>query len=709
MNLLARLLALCLFGSSLAAEVWLDASFHDGMMLPGGSPVHIHGTCDVTSEITVELAGHTKSTLPAKGKWCVQLPALAAGGPHKLTVTNGNTITITGIQVIDTDQADRPNVVLVITDDQGYPNLGAAGHPILRTPHLDRLHANSVRLNDYHVDPTCAPTRASLMTGRYSNRTGVWHTVLGRHQMRRREVTMAEVLRDAGYRTGLFGKWHLGDLYPFRAQDRGFEKTVTHAAGGIGQGPDYWGNDYFDDTYQVDGRWQPFTGFCTDVFFREAMHFIDECTAGDRPFFVMVSTNAPHGPFYAPERSYARFRGYKHAGEEMTEATGRYYGMIENIDENVGQLADFLRDQGLFDNTIFIFTSDNGPVLGQAIGWFNDNLRGHKGSNYDGGHQVPFLISWPDGDLAGGHDVDHTTAHIDILPTLIELCELAAPAVKMDGTSIAALLRGDDSNWQPRHLVVESQRVYDPVKYRKYAVLTDGWRLVDQTELYHVAQDRGQQHNVADTHPEQFAAMSAAYEAWWADVSQDHHISSLPIVGANQANPVVLNSHDWTTEGFWNQSHILRPFARRFKPTGKWVMEVAEPGWYQVSLRRWPAEADQPINAAYVGDAISVDRATLRIQGHEQSQPIPTNAHEVTFRVELRAGKTEVDAVFTSRNGAAPVSPFYAYILRETGRDHSGWQTRRGLGLPPAQWPAHHGADPTAPQAAGPSTAPEFL
>lgn len=605
--------------------------------------------------------------------------------------------------------AEKPNVVLIITDDQGYPNMGAVGHPILQTPHLDRLHADSVRLADYHVDPTCAPTRAALMTGRYSARAGVWHTILGRHQIREREVTMAEVFRDSGYQTGLFGKWHLGDLYPFRAQDRGFTRTVTHAAGGVGQGPDYWGNDYFDDTYQVDGKWEQFTGFCTDVFFEEAAKFITASAQNDTPFFAMVSTNAPHGPMYSPERNYARFRDYEHNGEKMSEATGRYYGMIENIDENVGRLRDHLTDQGLLENTIFIFTTDNGPVLQQSMGWFNANLRGGKVSHYDGGHLVPFLMRWPAGNLTGGRDVDQITAHLDILPTLIDLCDLQDPAVEMDGTSIAPLLAGDDADWPDRHLVVENQRVYDPIKYRNYAVFSDDWRLVTQTELYDVATDRSQQNNVAEHHPERLAAMAQVYEDFWTDISADHDLSSLPAIGADQANPAMLNSHDWTTVGFWNQSHIMRPFARDFTPVGKWVMNISEPGWYQISLRRWPAEADEPINAAYVGDAISVDAATLRIQNIIQSQPIHADTHEVTFRVKLAAGKTELDAVFTSTEGHPDVSPFYAYILRETEADHTDWQTREGLDLPPADWPAHHGADPTAPDVPGPTTAPAFL
>ena len=191
-----------------------------------------------------------------------------------------------------------PNVVLVVTDDQGYGDLGCHGNPILRTPNLDALYRRSVRLTDFHVGPTCAPTRASLMTGRYCNRTGVWHTIMGRSLLRRDEVTMADVFAAGGYRTGIFGKWHLGDNYPYRPQDRGFHEVLIHGGGGVGQTPDAWGNDYFDDTYLHNGTPEKFSGYCTDVWFDGAMRFIEDNR--DRPFFAYLATNAPHSPYRVP-------------------------------------------------------------------------------------------------------------------------------------------------------------------------------------------------------------------------------------------------------------------------------------------------------------------------------------------------------------------------------------------------------------------------
>ena len=179
--------------------------------------------------------------------------------------------------------SDKPNVLFVITDDQGYGDLGCHGNTIINTPHLDKLHSQSISFTNFHVGPTCAPTRAGIMTGRYCNSTGVWHTVGGRSLLRESEITMADVFRENNYRTGMFGKWHLGDNYPFRPHDRGFEKALYHGGGGISQTPDYWKNDYFDDTFFHNGMPESFKGYCTDVWFDEALKFIED--KSDSPFF----------------------------------------------------------------------------------------------------------------------------------------------------------------------------------------------------------------------------------------------------------------------------------------------------------------------------------------------------------------------------------------------------------------------------------------
>ena len=240
------------------------------------------------------------------------------------------------LAVVTAQAAKRPNVVLVITDDQGYGDLSCHGNPILKTPHLDKLHADSVRLTDYHVAPTCSPTRAALLTGRWTNRTGVWHTIMGRSMLRHNEVTIGKILGDGGYHTGMFGKWHLGDNYPYRPEDRGFQEVLRHGGGGVGQTPDFWDNAYFDGAYFHNGKAVPAKGFCTDVFFDYAKRFITKVKDSDKPFFVYLCTNAPHGPMHAPEASSKPY-------QDQSVNLANFYGMIANIDDNVGAMRQFLK------------------------------------------------------------------------------------------------------------------------------------------------------------------------------------------------------------------------------------------------------------------------------------------------------------------------------------------------------------------------------
>ena len=335
-------------------------------------------------------------------------------------------------------QQNTPNLVFVITDDQGYGDLGSTGNPVINTPNLDALAQESVQLQNLHVGPTCSPTRAGIMTGHYCNSTGVWHTIGGRSLLRSDEVTMADIFRRNGYKTAMFGKWHLGDNYPFRPHDRGFDEALYHGGGGISQTPDYWGNDYFDDTYFRNGSEQPFDGYCTDVWFQEAMAFIARQTnsqaEGDqhRPFFCYLSTNAPHGPFRVPDAYSEVYRRKGVPGERAN-----FYGMITNIDDNMARLRHHLRVLGLEENTILIFMTDNGSAAGCDLGagqfvesGYNAGMRGKKGSPYEGGHRVPLFMHWPGGGFTEKHEVHELTANIDLLPTLIDLCDLEVRRVR---------------------------------------------------------------------------------------------------------------------------------------------------------------------------------------------------------------------------------------------------------------------------------------
>lgn len=566
--------------------------------------------------------------------------------------------------------AGRQNVILVITDDQGYGDFGFTGNPAIKTPAIDRLRSQGVLLDNFHVDPTCAPSRAALMTGRYSGRVGVWSTVQGRSILREREVTMADVFRANGYATGMFGKWHLGDSYPYRPRDRGFRRAVYHAGGGVGQEPDYWGNDYFDDTYIVDGEFRRMKGFCTDVWFREGMKFIKENK--DRPFFVYLATNAAHEPFRCPPEFSAPYR------DDPRVPNSVFYGMIANIDANMSKLLDLLDREGLADNTILVFMTDNGTSGGVTRErGYNGNMRGRKGSVYEGGHRVPLIMRWPNGKLKAGGTVARLTAHIDILPTLIDLCGLKAPDAAFDGASIRRLLFPDGRAWPERKLVVESQwGRFTPVKWRGCSVMTDSLRLVNGEELYDLAADPGQTKNIAEDRPQKVRELREVYEAFWSDVSRGHGLISPIHIGSDREPIVKLCSFDWLSDRIppWSQSQVRNG---RGAAVSSWAVEAERDGAYEISLRRWPAEADKGINDGTYGKAFRFKTACLRIGDVNRTAGIPEGAKEVTFKVFLKKGSYRLSPYFAGDTLKA--TPYYAYV---THRPFPGWQTPGGMGIP---------------------------
>lgn len=534
------------------------------------------------------------------------------------------------------DAAARPNVILVMTDDQGYGDLACHGNPQIKTPNLDALHAESIRLTNYHVDPTCSPTRAALMTGRYSSRTGVWHTIMGRSILHRDETTVAEILREAGYRTGIFGKWHLGDCWPYRPQDRGFDEVLIHGGGGVGQTPDYWGNDYFDDTYWRNGDPKSLDGYCTDVWFDGAMRFIQ--ANQDRPFFAYIPTNAPHGP-YLVDPKYSE--PYKQAGIPSPRA--EFYGMVTNIDENVARLRRRLVELRLAENTILIFTTDNGTAAGMSgRGGYNAGMRGTKGSEYEGGHRVPFFIHWPAGGFTGGRDVDTLTAHIDMLPMLAELCDAQVPdSLDLDGRSVVPLLKANAENWPDRTLLVHSQRIEHPEKWRKSAVMTDRWRLVNGGELYDVQADPGQQRDVAREHPDVFEQLTQEYDRWWEHIGERFDDYCRIPLGASEANPTQFTCHDWHAEISqvpWNQQQV----AKDPEANGWWAVEVVRDGRYEVTLRLRPGHVAYPLPPG---------TARVRIGQSEASRPVPKDATQVTIPLDVKSGPAELQTWLDGEHG----------------------------------------------------------
>jgi arylsulfatase len=425
----------------------------------------------------------------------------------------------------------KPNVIIVITDDQGYGELACHGNKIIKTPNLDRLHAQSLRLTAFHVSPTCAPTRASLMTGRHEFRSGVTHTIHERERLGLDAVTIAQMLKAAGYTTGIFGKWHLGDQEPYQPQNRGFDETFIHGAGGIGQTfpgscGDAPGNRYFDPAIRHNGTFVKTSGYCTDIFFTQALRWIKANRR--KPFFAYITTNAPHGPLVV-DGKYSK--PYEDAG--LSKGHAAFYGMITNIDENMGHLMAKLDAWGLAENTLLIFMTDNGSAQaggggrrrgGQAPSkpLFNAGMRGKKGSAYEGGTRVPCFLRWQ-GRTPVGVDVGALAAHIDLFPTLAELCGGKLPTDrKLDGRSLVPLMKDPKAPWADRTLFTHRGRwakgKAEQAKYSACAVRNQRFRLVGNKELHDILNDPGETKNVIDQHPEVVAAMRKAYDQWWSEV-----------------------------------------------------------------------------------------------------------------------------------------------------------------------------------------------
>ncbi len=527
----------------------------------------------------------------------------------------------------------RPSIVLILTDDQGYGDLGCHGNERIRTPNLDRLHAESVRFTQFYASPVCSPTRASLMTGRYNYRTGAIDTYIGRSMMHPEETTVAELLRKDGYRTGIFGKWHLGDNYPMRPCDQGFDESLVHNGGGLAQpsDPEFFEreNTYFDPILRHNGVEGKHPGYCTDIFTDAAIGFIE--ANRKRPFFVYLATNAPHTPLQVPEE-YAK--PYRDAG--LDDDTARIYGMITNIDDNVGRVLDTLRKLDLEENTIVVFMTDNGP---QQKGRFNAGLRDTKGTVYEGGIRVPCFVRWP-ARVASSRDVNDIAAHIDMLPTLLDACGVKPPKdLKTDGRSLLPLLTGPAGAWPERTLFFQWHRGDKPEPFRNAAVRTPRYKLVNGTELYDIPADPSEEHDIAAQHPDIVARLRTEYKAWLEDVSATRGYDPPRIVlGTRHENPVRLTRQDWRGAQGWSDSD-----------TGYWEVEIAHGGRYDVAIE--------------IAPSTRAGMACLHFEDLQMRQPVAPNTTKCLFegiRLRRSAGRLDVWVA----DGENRVGPRFVVVKR---------------------------------------------
>jgi len=494
-------------------------------------------------------------------------------------------------------QAEKPNILLIITDDQGYGDFGFTGNSQIETPTLDSLAAVSAQFMDYYVSPVCAPTRASLMTGRYSLRTGVRDTYNGGAIMSTDEITIAEMLKKEDYRTGIFGKWHLGDNYPSRPKDQGFDESVIHLSGGMGQVGDfttYFQKDrsYFDPVLWKNGRQEKYFGYCSDIFTDEAIKFAAQ--TDEKPFFLYLSFNAPHTPLQVPDKYLEPYKDVDPQllleannphGLELTEKNKedarRVYAMISNIDENLNRLFSSLRESGKLENTLIIFMTDNGPQQRRYVA----GMRGRKGSVFRGGVRVPLLISHPVL-VQGNRKIDQTAAHIDIFPTLADILDLKTPTDrKLDGISLLPYLRNENESKKNRVLFFYWTRKY-PTLYQNIALQKGTYRLIahqdfdgDNSEFgffdYH--SNPSELENLSFKNLQIIEELKSRMDETYQELIHSENILSPPYihVGTIFENPSYLNRNDAGGDrGIWAQEDIF----------GKWDVK-AEKGLYNVEFK----------------------------------------------------------------------------------------------------------------------------
>ncbi len=445
--------------------------------------------------------------------------------------------------LLQSSYAAQPNVLLIITDDQGYGDFSIHGNPHLQTPHIDQLGRSGVQFERFYVNSFCAPTRAALLTGRWPLRTGVHGVTHNKEAMKPAEITLAEAFGANGYRTACIGKWHNGEQFPFTPGGQGFEHVF-----GFNNG--HW-NNYFDATLLRGTQPEPTKGYITDVLTDEAMQFIT--SKQKEPFFCCLAYNAPHSPYQVPDRYFDKFKA-----KGFEDNVAAFYGMCENIDDNVGRLLAHLDTLKLAENTIVLFLTDNGGTAG--VKTYNAGMRGGKTSLHEGGTRVPLFIRWPAAKWPP-HVAKPITSHIDLFPTLLDLCGVKAPSgPKIDGVSLRPLLENENATTWPERVLFTHNPINETNKFPG-AVRTQRHRLVREIQgsgggskakandasatpwqLYDMENDPGQEKDIAKEHPDLVKELAAKYDAWFADISSDglkrFHIP----VGHAEHNPVELHA-----------------------------------------------------------------------------------------------------------------------------------------------------------------------
>ena len=587
---------------------------------------------------------------------------------HVLGVTVAGKSFQTGLP--DPRSGERPNVIVVLSDDQGYGDFSCHGNPVLKTPALDKLFRESVRFSNFHVAPLCTPTRGQLLTGLDAMDNKAMTVLTGRNLLRRDLIAMPAIFRYNGYATGMFGKWHLGDNYPDRPMDRGFQKSIWHKGWGLLSEMEF-DNDYYEARY-LDSLETKLSGeYCTNLWFNEAMAWMDEVSREGKPFFTYLALNAPHGPFFSPVQDYSFYRAQ---GQDST--TALFLGMVRNIDRNMGRLDAWLEESGLKDNTLVIYMTDNGGTGGVDL--YNAGMRDRKGSNYDGGHRAACFIRWPEGDLGDPRTVPYATQVQDILPTFIDLFGLQAERTyDFDGISLAPVLRSNRAMGN-RMFVVQHGGQVRPEKYFS-CVVWDSWRLVGENELYNTETDPGQQKNVAEDFPEVLARMRGFYERWWRKIEGGVNEFVPGIIDSDKQNPVILNASNWTEGAINSQWRIARGDGA--PRGGVCHLRVIKSGRYRVELSRWPFHLDRSLvlagpatavggAALRTGKALPVEYGCFSVNQHEPVivKKASPGASTIGYEMELPSGDITFQGWFRDADNQDIVGAYYVRFERVGSR-----------------------------------------
>jgi arylsulfatase len=565
--------------------------------------------------------------------------------------------------------ASLKNIIIIMSDNQGYGDLGFTGNPVIKTPVLDNLAEESVRFTSFYTDPVCAPTRSSLLTGRYSLRTGVYDTYNGGAIMDSEELTIAEILKNNGYKTGIFGKWHLGDNYPFRPIDQGFTTSLVHRSGGMGQIGDIanyfkFDSSYFDPVLYRNGKKIQTYGYCTDVFTDAAIRFLQKNKGN--PFFLYLPFNVVHTPAQVPQVYYEMYKDIDPSNREAfpdnqpfprdmtereTEGARRVYGMVTNMDDNLGKLFAFLEKHDLEKNTLIIFLSDNGPQQRR----YNGGLRYDKSWDvYEGGIHVPCVMKLK-GEFPSNKKIDIPCAHIDVFPTILDVCNITLDEdIRIDGESLLPLIHEENVPWVDRPLYFQWDRSY-PGPYRNFAVRRGDFKLVghafynasvEDMELYNLQRDPFEQENILSSHKEIAYELKSLYDLWYDGIIESPHLIKKQFikVGSDEENPVLLNRNDAKGETYkWEQLEIF----------GYWDIEVVQEGSYDFVFH-----FHKPINNSGM---MSIRMGTLKRTIDNEGE----NTTKISMPgIDLKPGIFQLETWYSTSNQAKNIFPFYVEIFR---------------------------------------------